>query len=79
MNVSSGRRCISAICGRRAKARRLLWLQIGSDDPYLPLYKEFDAAMEKHHVKREFRVTEGTHAWPVWREYLSDFVPLLFR
>jgi enterochelin esterase family protein len=62
-----------------AKTRRLLWLQIGRDDPYLPQYKEFDAALEKHHVKREFQITEGTHAWPVWREYLSDFVPLLFR
>jgi enterochelin esterase family protein len=62
-----------------AKTRRLLWLQIGADDPYLPQYKEFDAALEKHHVKRDFRVTAGTHAWPVWREYLSDFLPLLFR
>lgn len=63
----------------QAKERRLLWLQIGRDDPYLPQYKEFDAALERHQVQRDFHVTEGTHAWPVWRGYLSDFAPLLFR
>jgi enterochelin esterase family protein len=62
-----------------AKSRRLLWLQIGSDDPYLPQYKEFEAAMEQHQVKRDFHITKGAHTWPVWRGYLSDFAPLLFH
>src|SRR6185503_4367556 len=58
--------CASALNDdAKNKARRLLWLQIGRDDPYLPEYKEFEAALERHPVKRDFQVTEGTHTWPV--------------
>ncbi len=62
-----------------SKPRRLLWLQIGRDDPYLPRYTEFDAVLARHGVRRDFHITDGTHAWPVWRGYVSDFVPLLFH
>jgi enterochelin esterase-like enzyme len=58
---------------------RLLWNQMGQDDPYLNDYKEFDSALEKHGVKRAFKITEGTHSWPLWRDYLAEFAPLLFK
>lgn len=61
------------------KNLRLLWVQIGRDDPYLPDYQKFDAVMQQHGIKRQFRLTEGSHTWPLWRGYFVEFAPLLFR
>ncbi|CAN5855780.1 hypothetical protein BH11VER1_BH11VER1_19390 [soil metagenome] len=58
---------------------RLLWVQIGQDDPYLPQFKEFEKALSRHHVSLTGAITEGNHSWPVWRGYLAEFVPLLFH
>ena len=58
---------------------KLLWHSIGRDDFLLEGQKEFEAILEKHHIKRDFHLTEGTHAWPVWRGYLAEFLPLIFR
>lgn len=57
----------------------LLWNQMGRDDPYMKNFKEFDTTLAKHNVKHTFKITEGDHSWPVWRDYLSEFSPLLFK
>jgi len=57
---------------------RLLWHSIGKDDFLFKGYAEFDSLLDKHHINRQFRVTEGIHEWHVWRQYLADFAPLLF-
>lgn len=62
-----------------AKKLRLLWGQMGKDDPYLPEYEKFDMILAQHHIQRQFRLTDGTHAWPVWRGYLVEFLPLIFH
>lgn len=58
---------------------KLLWHSIGKDDYLFKEYAKFDALLEAHHIKREFRITEGQHEWHVWRQYLADLAPLLFR
>lgn len=58
---------------------KLFWHRIGKDDFLLPEQKKFEAALEKHGIKRQFSVTEGDHSWPVWRGYLGDLLPVLFR
>jgi enterochelin esterase family protein len=58
---------------------RLLWNQMGAEDPYLPDYKEFETVLEKHGVHRSFKLTPGDHTWPLWREYLHEFAQVLFR
>jgi enterochelin esterase family protein len=30
-------------------------------------------------VSHEWRLTPGDHSWPVWRDYLAEFAPKLFR
>jgi enterochelin esterase family protein len=30
-------------------------------------------------VPHEYHETEGMHMWTVWRRYLADFMPRLFR
>ena len=51
---------------------------MGRDDPYLKEYQAFEATLNKHKVKHSFKITEGTHSWPLWRDYLAEFAPLLF-
>jgi enterochelin esterase-like enzyme len=58
---------------------KLLWHSIGKDDYLFKEYAAFDALLESHHIQRTFRITEGQHEWHVWRQYLADFAPLLFR
>jgi enterochelin esterase family protein len=61
------------------KTLKLFWHQIGKDDYLLPEQRKYEAVLEQHGIKRQFRITEGEHNWNVWRGYLSDLLPLLFR
>ncbi len=58
---------------------RLFWHQIGRDDDLLPEQRKFEAALERHGIKRQFRVTAGDHDWDTWRGYLAELLPLLFK
>ena len=58
---------------------RLFWHQIGQDDFLLPEHRKFAEVLEKHGIKRTFNITEGDHSWPVWRGYLEQLLPILFR
>lgn len=58
---------------------RLLWLGCGRDDFLLKDNQTLDAMLTAQQVHHTFVVSPGTHAWPVWRRYLAEFVPQLFR
>jgi len=60
------------------KQSRLLWIAIGKDDFLLERNTVFQAALQDAGVKHVYKLTEGGHSWPVWRGYLSEFLPLLF-
>jgi len=36
-------------------------------------------ALDELKIRHSSQETEGTHAWGVWRGYLAEFLPLLFR
>ena len=61
------------------KALDLLWIACGKEDFLLDENKELIAALEENGIAHEWLLTEGSHAWPVWRGYLADFAPQLFR
>jgi enterochelin esterase-like enzyme len=61
------------------KALRLLWIACGKDDFLLKRNEEFIAKLKDKGVKHEWLLTDGDHSWPVWRRYLADFAPLIFR
>jgi enterochelin esterase-like enzyme len=72
--------CPKAFVGDSINSKlKLLWHSIGKEDSLFSEYARFDGILEAHHIKRQFRVTEGAHEWRVWRQYLADFAPLLFR
>jgi enterochelin esterase family protein len=57
---------------------KLLWIAIGKDDFLRVRNEAFDADLTAHGIHHEFQLTDGGHAWPVWRRYLVEFLPRLF-
>ena len=61
------------------KNLKLLWIGCGKSDGFFAGAEEMDQWMTAHQVKHVWRPSEGSHQWPVWRMYLSEFLPLLFK
>jgi len=64
--------------GTNAKLK-LLWIACGKDDFLLERNNTLINALKAANVKHEWYLTEGDHSWPVWRGYLSEFLPRLFQ
>ena len=62
------------------KQFKLFWVGVGKDDTLTgPGDKAFAEALTTIGVKHTFVLTEGRHEWTVWRHYLNDIAPLLFK
>ena len=60
-------------------AHKLFWIGCGKNDFLFQRNNEFAALLKDKGIKHEYAVTEGDHSWPVWRNYLIEFAPRLFR
>jgi enterochelin esterase family protein len=58
---------------------KVLWFGCGRQDGLFERSQKFDELLTAHQVKHTFRPSEGAHVFAVWRLYLSEFAPLLFR
>lgn len=58
---------------------KLLWIGCGAGDLFLPGAKKLSEILTAKGVKHTFREIEGYHTWLVWRPYLAEILPLLFR
>lgn len=58
---------------------QLIWIACGKDDFLIQNQRDFSETLSGHGIRHEFLVTEGNHSWPVWRKYLAQLAPLLFR
>jgi enterochelin esterase-like enzyme len=58
---------------------KLLWIACGEKDFLLERNEQIVSTLKAKGVKHEWLLTPGDHSWPVWREYLSQFAPLLFQ
>lgn len=58
---------------------KLLWIACGKDDFLLARNQQLIATLQAKGVTHEWHLTAGNHSWPVWRQYLVDFLPRLFR
>lgn len=58
---------------------KLLWIACGKDDFLLQRNEEFIATLKAANLHHEWLLTEGNHSWPIWRNYLADFLPRLFQ
>jgi len=61
------------------KKLKLLWIACGRNDFLLQRNEDFVALLKEKNIRHEWRLTDGDHSWPVWRIYLGDLVPRLFR
>ena len=57
----------------------LLWIACGKDDFLLERNETFVAWLKDQSIRHTWRLTEGGHEWRVWRRYLTELLPLLFR
>jgi enterochelin esterase-like enzyme len=57
----------------------LLWIACGRDDAAMKGAKALHDALDKAGIEHTFLETEGAHHWRVWRRYLRDVAPLLFK
>ena len=58
----------------------LLWVACGDEDFLFEKNELVHAAYKKAGLKHEYVLTKGDdHSWPVWRRYLAEFLPKLFR
>jgi enterochelin esterase-like enzyme len=59
---------------------KLLWLGCGVDDTtHLGDARALSQLLNEHGIKNTLRETDGGHTWIVWRRYLLETAPLLFR
>jgi len=65
--------------GAANRKLKLLWVAIGKDDFLLTRNREFVKILDDLKIRHTYQETEGKHAWRVWRGYLAEFLPLLFR
>ncbi|MCA9172498.1 MAG: hypothetical protein KDB23_32760, partial [Planctomycetales bacterium] len=55
---------------------KLLWIACGKDDFLLERNNQFIELLNEKNVKHTWVLTEGNHSWPIWRDYLTQFLPL---
>jgi enterochelin esterase family protein len=58
---------------------KLLWIACGTEDTAMAGARSTHEALEKAGIRHTFVESEGAHHWRVWRRYLRDLAPLLFR
>jgi len=61
------------------KQLKLLWIACGVEDTAMVGARSTHEALQKAGIQHVFLETEGAHHWRVWRRYLRDVAPLLFR
>ena len=58
---------------------KLLWLGVGKEDRLLADNQKLDALLKDKGVKHTYVESGGAHSWHVWRRYLAEFAPLIFK
>jgi enterochelin esterase family protein len=58
---------------------RLLWIGCGRDDFLAERNQRFVDWLSENELHHTYRPTAGAHDWSVWRKYLAEFLPQLFR
>ncbi len=61
------------------KQFKLLWIGVGKDDFALNGSKALSELLTKHNIKHTFHLSEGRHEWVIWRHYLREVAPQLFK
>ncbi len=58
---------------------KLFWIACGKKDFLFQRNLQLHDQLKEKGIRHTWLETEGDHSWPVWRRYLSEFAPLLFK
>jgi enterochelin esterase family protein len=59
---------------------KLLWIACGTSDGLIGVNRQFKKYLDSKGVKATFtEIPDMGHVWPLWRQNLADFAPLLFK
>jgi enterochelin esterase family protein len=61
------------------KKLSLLWFACGRQDGLFARSKQLDDTLTAHNIRHTFAPSEGLHNFAVWRLYLGQIAPLLFK
>ena len=81
-STAAGPDPIGALAANSAAANKqlkLLWIACGTEDSAMAGARSTHEALQKAGIQHTFVASEGAHHWRVWRRYLRDVAPLLFR
>ncbi|MCA9131119.1 MAG: hypothetical protein KDB22_28740, partial [Planctomycetales bacterium] len=70
---------LAADVGRSNELIDLLWIGCGKDDFAFPGASSASNTLTEIGIAHTFVESEGAHHWRVWRRYLRDIAPLLFK
>ena len=57
----------------------LLWVGCGKQDFLFEANRTFLERLEADKIEHVAHISEGAHEWRVWRRYLNELVPQLFK
>ncbi|MBD5205428.1 MAG: esterase [Bacteroidales bacterium] len=57
----------------------LYWIGIGKDDFLYNLNEDYRKLLDKNSIPYEYHESAGGHTWSNWRDYLTIFLPRLFK
>lgn len=57
----------------------LLWIACGREDTAVKGARLLHQALDQSGIEHTYLETEGAHHWRVWRRYLRDLAPVLFK
>jgi enterochelin esterase-like enzyme len=58
---------------------RLLWIGCGTEDGAFAASKNLSEFLKTNNVTHTFREASGAHTWMVWRRFMNEISPLLFK
>lgn len=58
---------------------KLAWIAIGKDDFLITSVRKYRDWLKERNIRFHYKETEGVHSYQVWRRYLTEFTPLLFK
>jgi enterochelin esterase-like enzyme len=70
---------LTSVPDRINKELKLFWIGCGTEDGLYTGNKSLSELLIKKGIKHVFYTTPGAHTWLVWRLYLYETLPLLFK
>ena len=58
---------------------KLLWIGCGTEDFLFQANQNLIGRLKADNINHVAHITKGAHQWRLWRQYLNEFIPLLFE